>query len=332
VGDGPVLRVVSETEIGGTLVELDGGGRTEIRARREVLYDPERGLRRTVRLAGVVQEDYGLRAGRWLGRVGDAMQAFTRDYREALRSGRAHVVGEGEVRGTPVYWIRVPIGPRRPMPRNPCRPYRFCQDVAISRETYKPVYLSITPPGFRPRVLDRILSIESLPAGTGAIPGKASNVAPGFTDLRRTRDIDRATAARLLGREPAWPGRRLSGLPLEQIDAVGFRTFVFTREMRRPRYRPRERVVRHLFRRGRTRLLVSQARRLGFGLYFRPGFPRLGGLPAQLNTPHGYAPPRGWVLITGRGHEAILRHRGLFVSVLATRKADLLPAVRALRR
>jgi hypothetical protein len=147
VGDGPVLRVVSETEIGGTLVELDGGQRTEIRATREVLFDPERGMRWTVRLRGVVLEDYGARPGKRLGYAGDALQAFTRDYREALRSGRANVLTEEEVRGVPVYWIRVPLGPKNPRSRTPCRPYKFCQDVAISRDTYEPVYLSITPPG-----------------------------------------------------------------------------------------------------------------------------------------------------------------------------------------
>src|SRR5215204_96654 len=246
VGDGPVLRVVSETQIGGTLIELDGGRRTEIRATREVLFDPSRGIRTTVRLRGVILEEYGAPTGKRLGYAGEAMQAFTRDYREALRSGRANVLGEEVVGGTPVYWIRVPLGPKTPKARTPCRPYKFCQDVAISRETYEPVYLSITPPGYKPRVLDRILMIESLPAGTADIPGRATQPL-GFTFLPRSYDIDRPTAVRMLGKRLAWPRRRIAGLRLGRIDAVGIRTFIFGKEMRRPRYGPHERVIRFTF-------------------------------------------------------------------------------------
>jgi hypothetical protein len=317
VGDGPVIRVVSETQVGGTLVELDGERRTEIRATREVLYDPERGMRWTVRLRGVVLEDYGVRRGKALGYAGDALRAFTRDYREALRSGRAHVLREEDVEGNPVYWIRVPLGPKNPNARTPCRPYRFCQDVAISRETYEPLYLSITPPGYRPRILDRILTIDSLPAGSGEIPGKATNVLPGFRFLPRHHDIDRSEATRILGEELAWPGPRLAGLRLERIDAVGIRPYVFTKEMRRPRQGPRERVIRLVFSRGRDRLIVNQARRPRRAL-------SMGRAPARLTTPRGYAPPPGWALLTGGGHQAILRRHGLVISVLATRK-ELVP-------
>jgi hypothetical protein len=320
VGDGPVLRVVSETEVGGTLVELDGGRRTEIRATREVLFDPERGMRWTVRLRGVVLQDYGVPPGKQLGYAGDALQAFTRDYREALRSGRANVLAEEELHGVPVYWIRVPLGPKTPKARTPCRPYKFCQDVAISRETYEPVYLSITPPGVKPRVLDRILKIESLPAGSGEIPGKAATPALGFDFLSRKRDIERSEAARMLGTELAWPGRGVAGLRLERIAAGGIRPYVFTREMRRPRYGPRERVIRLVFSGGGDRLVVAEARRPSLALNFRSRF-----------APHGYAPPPGRVLLTGGGKQAIMRHRGLVISVQATRKDLVLKAVQALR-
>jgi hypothetical protein len=320
VGDGPVLRVVSETQIGGTLVELDGDRRTEIRATREVLYDPKRGMRWTLRLGGVVLDDYGVRPGKALGYAGDALQAFTRDYREALQSGRAHVLREEEVDGDAVYWIRVPLGPKAPKSRTPCRPYRFCQDVAISRETYEPLYLSV--PGFRPRILERLLTIESLPAGSGRIPGKATNAPPGFNFLPRKRDIGRSEAAGLLGTDLVWPGRQLAGLPLDRIDAVGIRPFVFTKEMRRPRYGPPERVIRLEFSRdGGDRLVVNQARRPSLALNMRSQF-----------APHGYAPPPGWALLTGRGRQAILRRRGLVISVLATRKELVLKAVAELVR
>jgi hypothetical protein len=344
VGDGPVLRVVSETQVGGVLIELDSGRRTEIRARREVLFDPERGIRTTVRLRGTVLEDYGAPTGKRLGYAEEAMQAFTRDYREALRSGRANVLREEEIDGAPVYWIRVPLGPKTPKARTPCRPYKFCQDVAISRETYEPLYVSISPPGYKPRILDRILRIESLPAGTGDIPGKAARQPVGFTFLPRSYHIDRSRAARMLGGRLAWQGRRLAGLRLGRIDAVGIRTFVFTKRMRRPRYGPRERVIRlALSTRGqiesgtpakswRPLLVVNQARRPSLALHFDLGFGPVVPAAASPAAPHGYAPPPGWVLLTSGGHRAILRHRGLFISVLASSSDNVLLAVRALTR
>jgi len=344
VGDGPALRVVSETQVGGTLIDSDSGQRTEVRARREVLFDPDRGIRTTVRLRGTVEEDYGAPTGKRLGYAEDAMQAFTRDYRDALRSGRANVLGEEEIDGAPVIWIRVPLGPKTPKARTPCRPYKFCQDVAISRESYEPLYVSISPPGLKPRVLDRILRIESLPAGTGDIPGKAARHTVGFTFLPSSHDIDRSGAARMLGGRLAWPGRRLAGLRLGRIDAVGIRTFVFTKRMRRPRYGPRERVIRLAFStRGQIEsgsppkswkplLIVNQARRPSMALHLGLGSAPLGPVGASSATPHRYVPPPGWALLTGGGHQAIVLQRGQFISVLASRRDDLLPAVRALTR
>ena len=43
-----------------------------------------------------------------------AMQVFTRDYRDALRTGRARVLRQGSVAGTPVYWIRITLERRAP--------------------------------------------------------------------------------------------------------------------------------------------------------------------------------------------------------------------------
>ena len=46
-GEGPVLHLVYESDLPHTLVDLETGERTELRAEHEVWFDPEAGLRET---------------------------------------------------------------------------------------------------------------------------------------------------------------------------------------------------------------------------------------------------------------------------------------------
>ena len=59
-GEGPVLHLVYESDLPHTLVDLETGERTELRAEHEVWFDPEAGLRETERFDGVVQFDVSL--------------------------------------------------------------------------------------------------------------------------------------------------------------------------------------------------------------------------------------------------------------------------------
>ena len=145
VGDGPVLHVVTSLGPGGTLVDLESGERERVRTERESWFDPARGYRSITRLGSTQVEEYGAGVDQpiRLRSVDRAMQVFTRDYRDALRSGRARVLRDGEVAGTPVHWIRVTLARRAPR-GSPCGRH-LCQDVAISRETYEPVFVQYGP-------------------------------------------------------------------------------------------------------------------------------------------------------------------------------------------
>jgi hypothetical protein len=198
----------------------------------------------------------------------------------------------------------------------------FCNDVAISRATYKPLYVQYFPgrPG------EWILKVESLPAGSGEIPGP-HRTPPGYATLPTLR-VDRPRAEQILGGRLAWPGRRLAGLELTRMTAIGSRSFVFTGHMRRPRWGRRLRVIRLVFRDGDRTLVVNEARRAGPGIPNGPvQVPDYGGI-----APLDYVPPRGSMLLTAGGQRAILRARGLVVGVLGSSPQLVRAAVRKLRR
>ena len=121
VSGGPVLHVVTRTNMGGTLVDLQSGSRSQVRVEQDAWFDPARGFRTTMRFGGTAIEEYGAPRDRpiRMRAATRAMQVFTRDYRDALRDGRARIVREGTVAGTPVYWIRVELSRRAPQ-GSPC--------------------------------------------------------------------------------------------------------------------------------------------------------------------------------------------------------------------
>jgi hypothetical protein len=321
VGKGPVLHVVTRTGTVGTLVDLDSGRRTQLRAKTDVWFDPKRGARTTIRLRDFVLADYGAPVGNRLRNPDQALQVFTRDYRTSLQSGRARVLRKGLLAGRPVYWIRVEAGPRAPRGA-PCS-HMFCNDVAVSRETYQPLYLRYRPgqPG------EWILKVESLPAGSGDIPGRHRLEAPGYTILPR-RKVDRPEAERVLGKRLAWPGRRIAGLELARMVAVGERPFRYSGRMSRPRWGPRTRVIRLHFRRGNRALVVNEARRPTPGLGLGP-VTVVEGSPI---SPLGYIPREGSMLLTAHGRRAMLRDQGLVIGVLGSSPDLVLAAVQALHR
>ncbi len=315
VGDDPVLHLVTQSVGAGTLVDLDTGSRTPLRVVRETWFDPARGFRSSTRVGDDVMGEYAASADQPVRlRLADrALSVFTRDYRSALRTGRARVLGEGTVAGTPVYWIRVRRG-------GPPR-----QEVAVSRETYEPVFVRLGPPGrgFE----ERILELEALPAGTGQIPGPGptSPTLRGFEPLPR-RSVDRSEAQRLLDGRLAWPGERVGGLPLDRIVAAGERPYRGTGRGKPVRSAPPRRVVRLIYRGGERVLLFSQSPRLTPGLWAASA--RLLGGAAYL--PVAYLPPPGTALVAADGRMALLRHRGLVVVVAGSRPALLRAGMGAL--
>ena len=205
-GEGAVLHLVSEGELPRTLVDLETGERTEVRSLNEVWFDPEAGFRQTETFDGVVQFDTVLGPDEMPEHATSIYSSLGAGYREALESGRAEVVGEETVDGTPVYWIHIEDG----------------HDVAVSRDTYEPTYIRVNMNGSP--ALTRIVSYETVESGSA--PLDAESTPPGLQDVTTAygAEIDLADAASLLGREPVWAGSSLHGFPLDSVRSLSLPT------------------------------------------------------------------------------------------------------------
>jgi hypothetical protein len=143
IGEGPVLHVVYRGEWGPTLVDLSSGELTPLLAESELWYDPDRGVHHRFRLGSVIQSDVVVPRRMLSARQEQAFLALADNYRTALESGEAKVLGPGEVAGRPVQWIRV----RRASLREAGRTRVYAEEVAVDRNTSEPVYARITEDG-----------------------------------------------------------------------------------------------------------------------------------------------------------------------------------------
>jgi hypothetical protein len=215
-GDGPVLHVVFRGGWGATLVDLKTGERQPVYGEREVWFDPNRNLVHQIsRFGGVVEGDELYERNK-----GDReLTALWRDYRPALENGTARLVGEDVVDGIPVYWIivRAQMLPDVADHKN----HEFAQQVAISRETFKPVAMKYTrdrQPS--PDSIEHIARFETISveeANFTSAPEKSLN---GVAMMEGRNAIDISQAAKALGGTPYWLGDRFQGLPLGAVQEV----------------------------------------------------------------------------------------------------------------
>src|SRR4051812_26619071 len=172
VGDGPVLHVLfREPSLYDAVIDRRAGSEqadppTEI----EIWYDRDRGVHYVSRVGGAVLHDVVSSTGSIP--EFDALRALAADYRGALQSGAATVVGEGELDGTRVYWIRISdrTDRARRNPSGPSTTFTISEEVAVSSNGYRPVATRYTVNGeLEPHSLKRIVTFETLPAGAGEL-------------------------------------------------------------------------------------------------------------------------------------------------------------------
>jgi hypothetical protein len=214
-GDGPVLHVVFRGGWGGTLVDLKTGERKPIYGEREVWYDPARDLVHYVsRFGGVVQNEEQFRR-----KTPDReLKALWQQYRSALESGTARIVGEDVIGGTPVYWV---IVWRQMLPDvEDHKLHEFAQQVAISRETFEPVAMKYTRDRQTadPRGIEHILRYETVSVGEADFTSPPEASLEGIAMSMGNKPIAIEQAREILGRTPLWLGERFAGLPLVQAE------------------------------------------------------------------------------------------------------------------
>jgi hypothetical protein len=281
-GSGEVLHLEFESDRPKTLVDLETGARRVVRGRHDVWFDPARGLRERETFEGVTEWDTSMSAAEIHPHALEVYGSLAAGYREALRSGEAKVVGDDVLDGIPVHWIRIVPG----------------HDVAVSRETYLPVFVRVGDGGMR------ILTYEAL--DRDAAPLVAERIgAPGGPGIDRGQ-IPLAEARRVLGRSAVWAGEELHGMRLTSVRRVdlpaGERIVPGVRLVYGP---PRG-----------MRIEILQAAEPAEGVTMMAGV-------------QAYVPPEGTLLLDGLS--GLVRSNGLVVGIHGPDPETVTAIVRALR-
>lgn len=204
LGKGPVIHVVVRADTKARRVDLRTGKSRPAYEEQELWWDPARGLHVIARFDGTPYIDT-------LSRTLPPPEqdplplGFVTGYRDALESGRAKVIGDGEIDGREVTWIRF------------SGDGGVTFDVAIDRRSAKPVFTRYTPAGHGAPSFERtVLLAESLPRGSGdfnvkPIPSPTKLPPPGGAGSGVGERVTPARARAILGKTPLWLGSRHDG-------------------------------------------------------------------------------------------------------------------------
>jgi hypothetical protein len=337
VDDGPVLHAVLRGEWGGTLVNLETGSRKPVHGENEFWYDPDRNLVHQIsRLGDAVQFEHVYKPKE----PPPDLFALTQEYRQALESGTARLAGEGVVDDIDVYWIT--IRSRMDLDVADGKLHGWTEQIAVSRETYKPVALRDTRDGKPvPMTGRRVLELEMLPAGDGDFSGPRNSPFHGlaFSYQPFAGTLSAAEAEEVLGRRPLWSGPRVGKLELARLGLTEMRSF----RVRQVKKKNGVVLVRG------PRVEVDSAR--GIVLFYG----EIGDNPDTYredvgplwDRPHvaitetsrpsfgsrelgGYVPPEGSLFLAAGGRGGLLEVGGVYVRIAAPSEELVLSAARAL--
>jgi hypothetical protein len=322
IGDGPVVHAVVQSGFAGTEIDLASGNRTAIHEEDELWYDPARGVHDISRFAGVVQGDSLYAPGR-VSYLDRTLAFLATDYRQALTNGSAHVLGNGTVDGSPVYWIRIDTQMLPDVADG--KLHEWAHDVAVAQDSLKPVATRETRDGaVSPDGISRVLSVESLDRGEGDFTASPS-VNPTGVAMRfqLTGSLTREQADHALGASMLWAGESVDGLPLGRI-ALGTREEGLDRATGR-----------------------WQMTHVGITLFYGPttgggiGLPQPAGKYLRISETvtlddqfqrgvRNYSPPEGKVVVFGDGGFGVMQSHGVHVFLEASSAGLVLAAAKEL--
>lgn len=304
VGEGPVLHVVSlqPPAIDAVINRETGSEQDHVLPETEVWYDPEHGIHYVARLGRLVLRDEFAPSGHV--EQLDTYTLLARNYTEALASGRATVVGPGDVDGTPVFWIKISEREARAVTGGEPKVFRYAEEVGVRQDTYRPISVRTTVNGVpdgRPE--QRIVTFETLPYKSSdfAAPKAPDEGGLGFLCCS-TEPITAAQARSILGRDPLWLGQSFGDLPLARVARLQAKT------------KPAD---------GDEFTGTLSAVELFYGSLDASGLPDLSqphvrlleGTPLNLALTTQATPPEGWAIINGETASTAMR--GVSVEIQA---------------
>jgi hypothetical protein len=333
VGDGPVLHVVFGGDWGGTLVDLKTGERKPLNAEEEVWFDPDRDLvHQVTRFGGGVEHEEVYKRNK----KDRELTVLWQDYRVALENGTARVVGQDVVDGTPVYWVIV-----RSLVLPDVRDHKhheLSQQVAVSRETFKPVAMKYTRDRQATREISRILLFETVPLNEANFKSESGESVDGRPMRFGSTPTQLESAAQILGRAPYWLGPEYAGLPvaqtLKESLAVGQSPDGGVCTPGKPRYGPEHTGVTFFYgslgddpgtlEKDLTPLWSESHVAVTETTYRDRNLRMLGGGPMH------YQPPEG-SMVLGPEYTGYLVKNGLYITIRAASDQAVIEAARALR-
>jgi hypothetical protein len=319
VGDGPVLHVVFRSDLGTAFVRLSTGEVTPVYAEVELRYDPDRGAHYVTRFGGVVTGERSIPPGELPDAEIRRYRALAARYRQELASGAARVVADGRVGGRRVAWIRL-RGQWWP-DRQDGVSHLHAEEIAVDRETYKPVFVRQTRDG-RPVPGwpgEHIRELELLPSGQGDFEGSSARSPQLWPFSQRFGSgLDRTGIDRLIPGGGVWAGPSIRGLPLADV-----RELIMT--TRTGPKAPRSRTVAASVFYGRLARGHRDASRRHLVIEQAPAFPRAWGWAAR-----GVAIPDGSAFVWAN-RTAFLRDERRSILIRATTTEDILAAAFSLR-
>ena len=333
VGNEPVLHVVFRGNWGGTLVNLKTDDRKPLYGEREVWFDSNRGLVHQVsRFGGGIEHEEVYKRNR----KDRELTVLWQDYRGALEKGTALVVGEDVVDGVPVYWIivRSLMLPDVADSKN----HELAQQVAVSRETFKPVAMKYTRDREPTREIEHILLFETVPLDEADFKSESGASVDGRPMMFGSTPTKFENAAGILGRTPYWLGPEFAGrLPLVQTRkdrfAVGQSPNGGVYKPGRPRYGPEHTGVVFFY-----GALGDDPNTVPVNEYTTPLLKQPYVEIAQTTdrellmrgAPMRYVPPEGSIVLMA-GVSGYLVRDGVYITIRAANDKLILDAARALR-
>ena len=241
---GHIFHVAFAVPPPGRLVDLRSGKRVDLRAVREVWFEPSsRNLRTVLRVTGSgVDERWHIlpplemRRGSSLADrfVEEGLyEAIALDYPYALEHGLARIVDEGEVDGRPVAWTEIAVEAIGKSPDLSTLEFRnLAVEAAIDRRTHLPIAVRRTLDGTPIGPVRRVGRSKTVPRDAMSVAPErfydpSARSAPLYARIRvaKATVVQRglsAPAARTRFPAAVWAGRKLAGVGLARINAVDY--------------------------------------------------------------------------------------------------------------